>query len=189
MNEDNLMRCKWAKGSHKMIEYHDNEWGRPVQDDIKHFEYILLDTFQAGLSWKTVLDKRDAYRELFEGFDPEKISLFDDRKINTLMQSPSIIRNSLKIKASVKNAKSFLKIQNDYGSFNNYIWQFSPSSITIYESEKDIPTQTNNSEKMSQDLKDKGFQFVGPVICYAYMQASGLVNDHIKSCFCFENNQ
>jgi len=167
-----------------MIDYHDTEWGIPVHDDRKHFEYLLLDAFQAGLSWRTILNKRENFRKAFSRFNPEAVARYDGRKIKKLLSDAGIIRNRLKIRGAVRNAKAFLKIQNEFGSFDKYIWQFT-NDKTIqnkWRRLEELPAKTKESDAMSYDLKKRGFTFVGSTICYAYMQAAGLVNDHLIGC-------
>ncbi|MDK2918874.1 MAG: DNA-3-methyladenine glycosylase [Candidatus Petromonas sp.] len=180
-----LRRCSWPGADEIYIDYHDKEWGVPVHDDRKHFEFIILDGAQAGLSWITILKKRKNYREAFDNFDPEKVAKYDEKKIKELMQNKGIVRNKRKIEAAVYNAKAFLEIQREFGSFDKYIWQFVGGKTikNSWKSEAEIPTKTPESEAMSKDLKKRGFKFVGPTICYAYMQAAGMVNDHIVDCF------
>ncbi len=180
-----LRRCSWPGADEIYIDYHDKEWGVPVHDDRKHFEFIILDGAQAGLSWITILKKRKNYREAFDNFDPEKVAKYDEKKIKELMQNKGIVRNKGKIEAAVYNAKAFLEIQREFGSFDKYIWQFVGGKTikNSWKSEAEIPTKTPESEAMSKDLKKRGFKFVGPTICYAYMQAAGMVNDHIVDCF------
>ena len=176
-------RCQWP--SKIELDYHDNEWGVPVTDDKKWFEYLLLETFQAGLSWKIVLQKREGFRKAFNDFDVHKVAQISNKEIAKLKENPNIIRNSIKIKASVTNAKAFIKIQEEFGSFNSYIWQFTDGK-TIHNQFKnlsDIPSTSTQSDKMSKELKARGFKFVGSTICYAIMQASGMVNDHTLDCF------
>ena len=177
-------RCTWAK--HPLeIEYHDTEWGVPVHNDFKHFEFIVLDTFQAGLSWLTVLKKRENFREAFDGFDFVSISRYNQEKIAELLGNSGIIRNKMKINATIKNARAFIAIQEEFGSFDTYIWSFVKGN-TIVNSRQDIssiPATTAESDMMSKDLKKRGFSFIGSTTCYAYMQAAGLVNDHETSCF------
>ena len=178
-------RCKWSLGSELYVAYHDEEWGVPLHDDDKLFEFLILEGFQAGLSWSTILNKREAFREAFDGFDAKIIAEYNDSKVSELLQNAGIIRNRLKIKAAIKNARTFLRIQKECGSFDKYIWQF-VNYQTIqnhFENESDIPAMTNLSDKMSKQLKKDGFSFVGSTICYAFMQATGMVNDHITSCF------
>jgi len=178
-------RCDWSVKTENMREYHDNEWGVPVHDDAKHFEFIVLDSNQAGLSWQTVLNKRDGYREAFANFDPIKISQFTDADVERLMLDSRIIRNRLKIKGTIKNALAFLAVQQEFGSFDKYIWQFVNGKIITNNRKtmKDVPATSPESDSMSKDLKKRGFTFVGSTICYAYMQAAGLVNDHLETCF------
>lgn len=178
-------RCKWVGDDALMIKYHDEEWGMPVHDDVVLFEFLTLEGAQAGLSWKTVLHKRENYRKAFDGFDVKKVSKYDDIKVSELMQNAGIIRNRLKILSTIQNAKMFLDIQNKFGSFDKYIWQF-VNYKTINNNIKsisDIPTKTIEAEQMSKDLLKRGFKFVGPTICYAFMQAVGMINDHEVSCF------
>lgn len=178
-------RCAWVTDDPLYIKYHDEEWGRPVHDDCKLFEMLTLEGAQAGLSWITVLKRRENYRKAFDGFDPEIISQYDPRKIDKLLNNEGIIRNRRKIASVVTNAKAFLNVQKEYGSFDAYIWQFVKGKpiVNHFESYEDVPTYTEESEQMSKDLKKRGFSFVGPTICYAFMQAIGMVNDHTKDCF------
>ncbi|HMV41824.1 MAG TPA: DNA-3-methyladenine glycosylase I [Leptospiraceae bacterium] len=180
-----IFRCNWTGDDSLMIEYHDREWGVPVHDDKKHFEFLILDAFQAGLSWRTILHRREGFRKAFADFEVEKVARFREKKLLKLMQDESIIRNRLKIYGSVQNAKSFIQIQKEFGSFDKYIWQFTnyKTIINHWESMKEIPAKTKESDTMSKDLKKRGFTFVGSTICYAYMQAAGMVNDHLKNCF------
>lgn len=168
-----------------MIAYHDREWGLSLHDDQKLFEYLLLDAFQAGLSWVTVLNKRENFRSAFDGFDIEKIARYDQRKVAQLLADAGIIRNRSKVAATIENAKALLRIQEDFGSFDEYIWQFvgGVPQVNAWESPAAIPARTPDSDAMSKDLKAKGFKFVGSTICYAFMQAAGMVNDHLVSCF------
>jgi len=181
----NKTRCGWTKDDAIMIAYHDEEWGIPVHDDTKHFEFLVLDTFQAGLSWKTILHRREGFKKAFANFDVVKVSKFTDAKLQKLMTDESIIRNRLKIYGTVKNAKAFIEIQNKFGSFDTFIWKFvnHQTIINKHQSLKDIPATSSQSDAMSKELKKRGFTFVGSTICYAYMQAAGLVNDHLKDCF------
>jgi len=168
-----------------MIKYHDKEWGVPLHTDRKLFEFIILDAFQAGLSWNTIINKRKNFRKAFDNFDPKKISKYNETKIRELLEDAGIIRNKMKINATVKNAKAFLEIQKEFGSFDKYIWQFT-GGITIDNKLKDIkkiPVKTKESDAMSKDLIERGFSFVGSTICYAFMQAAGIVNDHLTYCF------
>jgi DNA-3-methyladenine glycosylase I len=178
-------RCTWPGNDELMIAYHDHEWGVPVHDDKKHFEYILLDTFQAGLSWKTILHRREGFRKAFAGFDVQKISKFTTAKLEKLMLDESIIRNRLKIYGTVKNARAFIRLQKEFGSFDKYIWQFTDYKTidNKIKSLKDIKATSKESDAMSKALKKQGFTFVGSTICYAYMQAAGMVNDHVINCF------
>ena len=178
-------RCDWANSNDLMIKYHDMEWGVPLHDDRKLFEFLVLDGFQAGLSWSTILNKRDNFRRAFDDFDPARISRYSRKKIETLLKDTGIIRNRLKIEASVTNARAFLDIQKQFGSFDKYIWQFvgHKQIVNKWRKMKDIPANTTESDAMSKDLKIRGFKFVGATICYAFMQAAGMVNDHIISCY------
>jgi DNA-3-methyladenine glycosylase I len=168
-----------------MLEYHDREWGTPVHDDRKHFEFLVLEGAQAGLSWKTVLYKREGYRKAFSDFDPQKVARFDARKIQKLLLDPSIIRNRQKIDAAVRNARAFLAVQKEFGSFDAYCWQFvgGGPKINRRRAMKDIPATTPQSDEFSKDLKQRGFSFVGSTVIYAHMQAVGMVNDHVVGCF------
>jgi len=168
--------------------YHDNEWGRPEHDDQKLFEMLILEGAQAGLSWETVLNKREAYREAFDNFDPHKVALYDDVKIAELMANAGIIRNRLKINATVTNAKLFLDLVEQYGSFERFIWEYVDGTPITghWETFEDMPVTTPIAEQISKDLKKRGFKFVGPTIIYAFMQATGMVNDHLKPCFVYE---
>jgi len=182
---DNKFRCAWPGSDEIMIRYHDEEWGVLVHDDLIWFEFIVLDAFQAGLSWKTVLHKREAFRQVFYGFDPVKIARMSDKERENARQNPAIIRNRLKIRATVKNAMAFLKVQEKWGSFDSFIWSFTNGEI-IHNSWRDlneIPASTPLSDKVSNALKKEGFSFVGSTICYALLQASGVVNDHLVHCF------
>jgi DNA-3-methyladenine glycosylase I len=177
-------RCPWCLSSELMIEYHDNEWGVPVHDDALHFEYIVLDSFQAGLSWSTILNKRENFRKAFDNFNYEKIVRYSEKKIEKLLNDPGIIRNKLKINATISNAKAFKAIQKEFGSFDKYIWKFTKGKVirNKWKTQKHIPARNDISDAMSKDLYARGFKFVGSTICYAYMQAAGMVNDHIVSC-------
>ena len=168
-----------------MISYHDEQWGVPVHDDRVHFEFLVLDAAQAGLSWRTVLHKRENYRRAFSGFDPQKVARFTGRRMAKLLENPGIIRNRLKIQSAVTNAQAFLKVQEEYGSFDDYVWEFVDGRpvLNSWKRLKDIPAKSKQSEAMSKDMKMRGFTFCGPTICYAYMQAAGLVNDHEVKCF------
>ena len=181
-----VKRCKWAEGvSLDYIEYHDKEWGVPVHDDRVQFEFLILEGAQAGLSWSTILNKREGYRRAFADFDPAKVARFTDKRIEKLLLDPSIVRNRLKVNSAVTNAKAFLAVQKEFGSFSKYIWGF-VNGVPIqnnWQSISEIPAQTELSQKISKDLKKRGFTFVGPTIIYAHMQATGMVNDHVIECF------
>jgi len=170
-----------------MIRYHDEEWGVPVHDDRVLFEFLILEGAQAGLSWETVLRKRERYREVFDGFDAEKIARYDAKKVRALLADPGIIRNRLKISATISNAQAFLDVQREFGSFDVYLWQFTGGKPLrrFRRGPKDVPALTKESDAMSKDLKKRGFRFVGSTICYALMQATGMVNDHVRECFRF----
>lgn len=178
-------RCDWPGSDPLMIEYHDHEWGVPVHDDRKHFEFLVLDGAQAGLSWSTVLKKRARYREVFDGFRPEIVATYGEEKVEALLADPGIIRNKLKVNSAIRNARAFLKIQEEFGGFDAYIWQFvgGETRVNSWERMDQIPASTPQSDAMSRDLKQRGFNFVGSTISYAYMQAAGMVNDHVVSCF------
>jgi DNA-3-methyladenine glycosylase I len=180
----NKIRCAWAKNE-LSIAYHDAEWGVPLHDDGRLFEFLILEGAQAGLSWDTILQKRDHYRVVFDKFDPMKIARYDQRKITQLLADPGIIRNKLKVASAVRNAKALLAVQAEFGSFDDYIWQFvnGRPKINKWRSLKDVPPKTAASDAMSKDLKHRGFNFVGSTICYAFMQAVGMVNDHTVDCF------
>ncbi len=178
-------RCDWTKNNPFNIEYHDKEWGVPLHDDQRLFEFLILDAFQAGLSWLTILKKRNNFRLAFDNFEAAKIANYDEEKIEELLNNSGIIRNKLKIHAAVTNAQAFLKIQKEFGSFDKYIWQFTGGKTLInkWKNWKEIPASTKESDAMSKDLKKQGFKFVGSTICYAFMQAAGMVNDHTVDCF------
>ena len=180
-----MKKCDWALSSESEENYHDQEWGIPVHDDRLLFEFLILEGAQAGLSWSTILNKRAGYRKAFDNFNADKIALYDDGKIQQLLNNPEIIRNKLKVNAAIGNARAFLKIQLKYGSFDTYIWQFvEEKSIQNYWQQfNQVPVSTHESEQMSKSLKQDGFKFVGATICYAYMQAVGMVNDHMIDCF------
>ncbi|MFC2130721.1 DNA-3-methyladenine glycosylase I [Bacteroidota bacterium] len=178
-------RCDWLSDNELMIKYHDEEWGVPLHDDRKLFEYMVLDAFQAGLSWQIVLKKRDGFRKAFDNFDPKKIAKYDEKKIDELLNNKEIIRNKLKVRATITNAKAFLKVQKEFGTFDKYIWQFT-SNKTIknkFKTINELPATSIESDAMSNDLKKRGFKFAGSTICYEFMQAAGMVNDHITTCF------
>ena len=175
-------------GSALMMEYHDTEWGTPLRDDHRLFEFMVLDTFQAGLSWSTILNKRENFRKAFDDFDYQKIARYTEKKIQKLLADEGIIRNKLKVYGTVNNARQFLAVQKEFGSFEKYIWQFTGHK-TIYnkwKSQNQVPPKTKESDAMSEDLYKRGFKFVGSTICYAFMQASGMVNDHLVSCHCYK---
>jgi DNA-3-methyladenine glycosylase I len=181
-----MKRCEWAAGQfEEYIRYHDEEWGVPVHDDKTHFEFLILEGAQAGLSWSTILKRREGYRSAFAGFDPEIVAAFDEQKIEELLQFEGIIRNRLKVQSAVTNAQKFLEIQEEFGSFDAYIWQFVNGKPVInhWNSLKEVPATTRESDALSKDLKKRGFKFTGSTIMYAYMQACGLVNDHTTDCF------
>jgi DNA-3-methyladenine glycosylase I len=185
MSAEQTIRCPWPKEHLLAIAYHDKEWGVPVHDDYKHFEFLVLDAFQAGLSWNTILNKRENFRKALDGFDFEKIARYDENKIQELMMNSGIIRNKLKIRATVANAVAFIKIREEFGSFDKYIWGFTGGK-TLHNHVKElgtVPARTSVSDTMSKDLLKRRFRFVGSTICYAYMQAAGMVNDHVVTCF------
>ncbi len=179
-------RCKWClSGNELYVAYHDNEWGVPVHDDQKQFEFLTLESAQAGLSWSTVLNKREGYRKAFAGFDPLKVARYSEKKIAKLLENPGIIRNKLKVRAAVTNAQLFLAVQDEFGSFDDYIWQFVDGQPiqNKWRTLKQIPATTAESDALSKDLKRRGFKFVGSTIIYAHMQAVGMVNDHTVGCY------
>ena len=178
------IRCPWATGE-RYIAYHDTEWGVPLHDDRALFEFVILEGAQAGLSWSTILNKRDNYRRAFDGFDPRKVARYDERKVTALLGDERIVRNRLKVRSAVRNAKAFLAIQKEFGSFDRYIWQFTGGFPiqNAFRTTKEVPARTAQSDAMSKDLARRGFGFVGSTICYAFMQATGMVNDHIVDCF------
>ena len=183
-NNPQPIRCGWATGE-LSIRYHDEEWGVPVHDDRTLFEFLILEGAQAGLSWTTILNKRDNYRQAFDGFDPKRVARYDRRKIERLLRDPGIVRNKLKIASAVANAKAFLEVQREFDSFDRYLWRFvdgKPRQPSL-KSFQQVPARTADSDAISQDLKRRGFNFVGSTICYAFMQAVGMVNDHMVDCF------
>ena len=186
-NPATLTRCSWPSDD-LSIRYHDEEWGVPAHDDATLFEFLILEGAQAGLSWDTILKKRANYRAAFDNFDPKKIASYDRRKIQSLMNDSGIIRNRLKIASAVQNAKEFLKVQEEFGTFDAYVWQFVGGSpmVNARRSLKHVPARTTESDAMSKDLKKRGFSFVGTTICYAFMQAVGMVNDHLTGCFRYD---
>ena len=177
------VRCAWASNE-LAVRYHDEEWGRPVHDDRVLFEFLILEGAQAGLSWNTILQKRENYRKAFDGFDPARVARYDRRKLQQLLRDPGIVRNRLKVSSAVENAKAFLRVQEEFGSFDRYIWQFVGGKpiVNARKSLKQVPPSTAESDAMSKDLKKRGFKFVGSTICYAFMQAVGMVNDHVVNC-------
>ena len=185
---DGKIRCKWCLSDPVYIRYHDREWGVPVQQDRKWFEFLVLEGAQAGLSWITILRKREAYRKAFDNFDFNKVANYNERKIQSLLKDEGIVRNRLKIRSTVQNAKAFLRIRDEFGTFNKYIWQFVDGKPICngWKSLKQVPAKTELSDKLSKDLKQRGFTFVGSTICYAHMQATGMVNDHTVDCFRFK---
>jgi len=183
-DDSQRVRCPWARGE-LSIRYHDEEWGVPVHEDRTLFEFLILEGAQAGLSWNTILNKRDNYRKAFAGFDPRKVARYDRRKVEQLLRNPGIVRNKLKIASTVANAKVFLAVQKEFGSFDRYIWQFVEDKPrqNLPKSLDQVPARSPDSDAMSKDLKRRGFNFVGSTICYAFMQAVGMVNDHVAECF------
>ena len=180
-----IKRCAWCEGSELYMQYHDIEWGLPVYDDRKHFEFLVLESAQAGLSWITILKKRENYRKAYDGFDPAKIAKYGEKKKAALLANPGIVRNRLKIEASINNAKCFLEIQKEFGSFSNYIWAFvkgKPITGKV-KTHASLPAKTELSDLISADMKKRGFKFLGSIIMYSHMQATGIVNDHLTSCF------
>ena len=179
-----MTRCEWARDEN-MIAYHDQEWGVPLHDDRALFEFLILEGAQAGLSWSTILRKRPNYRKAFDGFDARKISRYDDRKVAALLEDAGIVRNRLKVGSAVDNARAFLTVQREFGSFDSYIWAFvgGRPAQNRWKNPQDVPAKTAESDEMSKDLRRRGFRFVGSTICYAFMQATGMVNDHLTGCF------
>ncbi|MGB9779654.1 MAG: DNA-3-methyladenine glycosylase I [Caldanaerobacter sp.] len=180
-----MERCPWCLLDPIYIKYHDEEWGVPIHDDRKHFELLILESFQAGLSWLTILKKRENFRRAYSDFDPEKVSKYDDKDVQRLLKNDGIIRNKRKIEASIHNARKFIEIQREFGSFDEYIWRFVNYKpiINSWEKVEDLPSRTDLSDVISEDLRKRGFVFMGSIIVYSYMQAAGLVNDHLVSCF------
>lgn len=179
-----MVRCVWARTPHD-IAYHDAEWGVPMHDDRTLFEFLILEGAQAGLSWNTILQKRERYRQVFDGFDPLKVAAYDDAKVATLLADAGIIRNRLKVAAAINNAWHFLEVQSEFGSFDSYLWRFVDGKpiINRWQDKTQVPAKTNVSDALSKDLSGRGFKFVGSTICYAMMQAVGMVNDHTTDCF------
>ena len=179
-------RCSWVKADDPLLsEYHDREWSVPVHDDRKHFEGLALSDAQAGLNWSLVLKKREGYRRAFDGFDPERVARYSEKQTQALLSDPQIIRNRMKIEAAMRNARAFLKVQDEFGGFDSYCWRFvgGKPKLSRWKATRQIPATSPESEVLSKDLKQRGFSFVGPTVAYAYMQAAGLVNDHLVSCF------
>jgi len=185
----NIVRCPWSEGvDEQYLDYHDREWGVPVHDDNTHFEFLILEAAQAGLSWRTVLRKRESYRRAFADFDPARVARFNSRSIERLLADPGIIRNRLKVEAAVTNAKRFLDVQEEFGSFDAYVWRFVDGRPIVngWRKQSDVPATSAESDALSRDLKQRGFKFVGSTVIYAHMQATGLVNDHVVDCFRYE---
>lgn len=183
-----INRCAWCAGTDLYEKYHDEEWGVPVKEDAVHFEFLILESAQAGLSWLTVLKKREGYRKAFANFDVKKVAQYDEKKMEELIQNPEIIRNRLKIYAAVNNAKRFIEVQKEFGSFTEYIWSFTEGKPVInhFQELKEVPASTPLSDAISKDLKKRGFKFVGTTIIYAHLQATGIVMDHVKTCFRYQ---
>jgi DNA-3-methyladenine glycosylase I len=186
-----VKRCAWALSSQQYLDYHDKEWGVPVHDDRKLFEMLILEGVQAGLSWSLILKKRDGYLQAFDGFDAHKIAHYDDRKVQELLANPEIVRNRLKIRAAIQNARAFLELQSQYGSFDAFLWRFvgGQPMQNAWQTLQEIPASTRESDAVSKELKRQGFTFVGTTICYAFMQAVGMVNDHTVECFRWQELQ
>jgi DNA-3-methyladenine glycosylase I len=182
---NDVVRCGWSLSTPKYIAYHDQEWGVPVHDDRALFEFLVLEGAQAGLSWRTILEKRDHYRKAFDRFDPAKVARYDKRRIAKLLADPGIVRNRLKVESAVSNARAFLAVQEEFGSFDAYVWGFVNGAPVqnAWAAMKQIPPRTEVSDRLSQDLRQRGFRFVGSTIVYAHMQATGMVNDHVVECF------
>lgn len=186
-----MKRCSWPGDNQLYIDYHDNEWGKPVYDDRKLFEFLILETFQAGLSWITILKKRENFRSAFDDFDYKKVALYNEEKVNELLQNSGIIRNQAKIRATITNSQAFMKVQQEFGSFSKYVWAFVNGIpiINSFKELKEVPAKTELSDIISGDMKKRGFKFVGSTVIYAHMQATGMVNDHLIDCFCHPYNQ
>ncbi|MFA6102472.1 MAG: DNA-3-methyladenine glycosylase I [Victivallaceae bacterium] len=184
-------RCEWAGTDQLYVDYHDNEWGMPVHDDRKLFEFLLLESAQAGLSWIIILRKRENYRKAFDGFDPEKIALYDAEKVEELLRNPGIIRNRKKIESAINNARCFLEVRKEFGSFDKYIWSFTGGRplVNAWQEMAELPATSPESDKLCKDLKKRGFKFLGSTTCYSHMQATGMVNDHITCCFRYKQVQ
>jgi DNA-3-methyladenine glycosylase I len=185
MEMEGPSRCRWAEGHELLRHYHDEEWGVPLHEEGRHFEYLMLETMQAGLSWLTILKKREAFRRAFADFDPERIARFDETDIERLMGDTEIIRNRRKLESAIRNARAFLAVREEFGSFDRYLWSFTDGEPIDHalQSPEEEPTRSELSERVSKDLKKRGFSFVGPVIVYAHLQAVGVINDHLVSCF------
>ena len=184
--QEKVTRCKWAEGVNPgYVEYHDEEWGVPVYDDHVQFEFLILEGAQAGLSWSTILNKRDGYRDAFAGFDAQKVARFTRKRVEILLENPAIVRNRLKVESTITNATAFLAVQKEFGSFSDYIWDFVDGKPlqNRFKQDADVPSTSSESDALSKDLKKRGFKFVGSTIMYAHMQATGLVNDHVVGCF------
>ncbi len=188
MNEQTPIRCSWCEGNDLYIRYHDEEWGVPVHDDIRHFEFLVLESAQAGLSWLTILKKREAYRRAYRGFDPRTVSRFGSKDRERLLHDAGIVRNRLKIESSICNAGRFLEVQQEFGSFDSYLWAFVDGRpiVNSRRTLEEIPAKTELSDTISKDLKARGFRFIGSTIMYSHLQAVGLVNDHLVSCFRYQ---
>lgn len=185
----NKIRCNWVTTDELYIQYHDEEWGKPVYDDETIFEFLVLEAFQAGLSWLTILCKRENFREAFDGFEYKKIAHYSDTKIEELMQNTGIVRNRLKILATINNAQRFMEVQQEFGSFSKYIWNFvnGKPMVNTFKTIQEVPATTDISDALAKDLKKRGFKFLGSTVMYAHMQATGMVNDHIVSCVCYKS--
>lgn len=183
-----MNRCQWCEKEEIYVEYHDNEWGVPVYDDNKQFEFLVLESAQAGLNWLTILKKRENYRKAYDGFNAEKVAKYDEAKIEVLMNNAGIIRNRRKIEASINNAQRFLEVRREFGSFSNYLWGFVNNKplVNRFNSISEVPATTELSDMISKDLKKRGFKFLGSTIVYAHLQAVGVINDHIVSCFRYQ---
>lgn len=182
-----MKRCDWVSSDELYIKYHDEEWGQPVYDDDTIFEFLVLESFQAGLSWITILKKRENFRQAFDHFDYKKIASYSDKKIEALLQNTGIVRNRLKVLATVNNAKRFMEVQQEFGTFSKYIWSFVNHQpiVNTFTNIKEVPATTEISDALAKDLKKRGFKFLGSTVIYAHMQATGMVNDHITSCICY----
>jgi DNA-3-methyladenine glycosylase I len=181
-------RCDWCLGNDLYIEYHDKEWGKAVHDDQIHFEFLVLESAQAGLSWLTILKRREHYRRLYDNFDPVKVAAYDDKRVELMLRDPGIIRNRKKIESSISNARLFLDIVKEFGSFDNYIWGFTNGKVIQNKRKtlKDLPANTSISDEITKDMKKRGFKFIGTTIIYAHLQATGIINDHLMHCFRYE---